>query len=35
LFAKACTPERPKGPCMVGGEGACRAHFLYPEVDNE
>jgi len=31
LFATACTPDHPRGPCMVGGEGACRAHFLYPE----
>jgi hydrogenase expression/formation protein HypD len=31
LFGQACTPDRPKGPCMVGGEGTCRAHFLYPE----
>jgi hydrogenase expression/formation protein HypD len=31
LFSKACTPESPRGPCMVGGEGTCRAHYLYPE----
>lgn len=35
LFGKRCTPENPMGPCMVGGEGACRAHYLYPEVLDE
>lgn len=29
LFAGACTPERPVGPCMVSSEGACAAHFRY------
>ncbi len=29
LFGKACTPERPVGPCMVSGEGACAAYFNY------
>ena len=24
LFMKACTPERPKGACMVSSEGTCR-----------
>ncbi|MCX8171780.1 MAG: hydrogenase formation protein HypD, partial [Candidatus Bathyarchaeota archaeon] len=24
LFMKACTPQRPVGPCMVGIEGTCR-----------
>ena len=32
LFSVACTPMQPKGPCMVSGEGTCRAAFLYPEV---
>ncbi|WP_425059071.1 hypothetical protein SCACP_37250 [Sporomusa carbonis] len=27
LFAKACTPEHPSGPCMVSREGAC--HISY------
>jgi hydrogenase expression/formation protein HypD len=27
LFKKACTPERPKGPCMVSIEGACNIWF--------
>jgi hydrogenase expression/formation protein HypD len=31
LFRKACTPESPRGPCMVGGEGTCRARYLYPD----
>lgn len=29
LFAKACTPERPVGPCMVSSEGSCGAAFKY------
>jgi hydrogenase expression/formation protein HypD len=24
LFMKACTPQKPVGPCMVGSEGTCR-----------
>lgn len=31
LFGKACTPERPIGPCMVSGEGACAAYMQYGE----
>lgn len=31
LFAEACTPQRPIGPCMVSAEGACAAHFRYGE----
>jgi hydrogenase expression/formation protein HypD len=31
LFRRACTPESPRGPCMVGGEGTCRARYLYPQ----
>jgi hydrogenase expression/formation protein HypD len=33
LFRRACTPERPVGPCMVSGEGACASYFLYGEED--
>ncbi|MFC1899452.1 hydrogenase formation protein HypD [Chloroflexota bacterium] len=33
LFAKACTPERPVGPCMVSSEGSCSAYYLYGEKD--
>ncbi|MHC4202547.1 MAG: hydrogenase formation protein HypD [Planctomycetota bacterium] len=29
LFARACTPETPVGPCMVSSEGTCAAHFKY------
>ncbi|MBM3314115.1 hydrogenase formation protein HypD, partial [candidate division WOR-3 bacterium] len=29
LFAKACTPETPVGPCMVSSEGACAAYYKY------
>jgi hydrogenase expression/formation protein HypD len=31
LFAKACTPESPVGPCMVSTEGACAAYFKYEQ----
>ena len=27
LFAKACTPETPIGPCMVSSEGSCAAYY--------
>ena len=29
LFARACTPERPIGPCMVSVEGSCAAWYQY------
>lgn len=29
LFGKGCTPESPKGPCMVSGEGSCAAYFKF------
>ena len=29
LFANACTPVNPIGPCMVSTEGTCRAWFKY------
>ena len=29
LFARACTPRTPVGPCMVSSEGACAAAFQY------
>lgn len=32
LFARACTPERPVGPCMVSSEGACAAYMQYREA---
>jgi hydrogenase expression/formation protein HypD len=31
LFARACTPQRPIGPCMVSAEGACAAYYRYGE----
>ncbi|MDP8223761.1 MAG: hydrogenase formation protein HypD [Candidatus Lernaella stagnicola] len=35
LFGGECAPDHPKGPCMVGGEGTCRAHYLYPEEPDD
>lgn len=29
LFAKACSPEHPIGPCMVSSEGSCAAYYKY------
>jgi hydrogenase expression/formation protein HypD len=29
LFASACTPENPKGACMVSAEGTCAAYYRY------
>ncbi len=29
LFAKACTPANPIGPCMVSSEGSCAAYYAY------
>lgn len=29
LFARACTPLSPVGPCMVSSEGTCQAWFKY------
>lgn len=29
LFGRACTPETPRGACMVSAEGACAAHYTY------
>jgi hydrogenase expression/formation protein HypD len=31
LFGRVCTPERPTGPCMVSGEGACASYYLFGE----
>ncbi len=33
LFGRACMPERPVGPCMVSGEGACASYYLFGEGD--
>jgi hydrogenase expression/formation protein HypD len=29
LFRKSCTPQDPKGACMVSSEGTCAAYFKY------
>jgi hydrogenase expression/formation protein HypD len=29
LFARACTPQNPIGPCMVSSEGSCAAYHRY------
>jgi len=29
LFAKRCTPDDPKGPCMVSSEGSCSIYYKY------
>lgn len=33
LFAKACTPTNPIGPCMVSTEGTCAAYYQYMRED--
>ncbi|MEK7773917.1 MAG: hydrogenase formation protein HypD [Deltaproteobacteria bacterium] len=32
LFAGACTPANPVGPCMVSSEGTCAAFYKYRKV---
>jgi len=34
LFARACTPIHPIGPCMVSSEGTCQAWFKYHRTRN-
>jgi len=34
LFAKACTPNKPVGACMVSSEGSCAAHYKYGRNKN-
>jgi hydrogenase expression/formation protein HypD len=29
LFGRECTPETPRGACMVSSEGSCAAHYRY------
>ncbi|MCL5405473.1 MAG: hydrogenase formation protein HypD [Deltaproteobacteria bacterium] len=29
LFRKGCSPQEPKGPCMVSSEGTCGAYYRY------
>jgi len=31
LFGESCTPEAPRGPCMVSFEGTCRNRYQYRE----
>ncbi len=31
LFRKVCSPQDPKGPCMVSAEGTCGAYYRYSE----
>jgi len=33
LFGKACTPDRPVGPCMVSSEGSCAAYYKYKDIE--
>jgi hydrogenase expression/formation protein HypD len=35
LFGTACTPENPRGACMVSAEGACAAVYHFAPVDRE
>ncbi len=32
LFGTGCTPEKPKGPCMVSSEGTCSAYYKYEQT---
>jgi hydrogenase expression/formation protein HypD len=35
LFARACKPRKPIGPCMVSDEGACRIWWASGYRDNQ
>lgn len=35
VFGTGCTPDHPVGACMVSGEGACSAFYLYGGVRRE
>jgi hydrogenase expression/formation protein HypD len=35
LFAIACTPDSPIGPCMVSSEGSCAAEFYFADNSGE
>lgn len=35
LFGTACTPEQPRGACMVSSEGACAAMYHYAAASDE
>lgn len=32
LFGDTCTPQNPKGPCMVSREGACYIYYKYKKI---
>jgi hydrogenase expression/formation protein HypD len=34
LFGRSCTPETPRGACMVSSEGSCAAHYHYSSPDH-
>jgi hydrogenase expression/formation protein HypD len=34
LFAQKCSPDLPRGPCMVSFEGACFVHHKYRELNS-
>ncbi|SDQ12078.1 hydrogenase formation protein HypD [Pseudovibrio sp. Tun.PSC04-5.I4] len=35
LFGTVCTPDNPRGACMVSSEGACAAYWSYGRVRHE
>jgi hydrogenase expression/formation protein HypD len=35
LFARACTPEHPIGPCMVSSEGSCAAYYRFTDYGRD
>ena len=35
VFGKVCTPQHPVGACMVSGEGACSAYYMYDTRDKD
>lgn len=35
LFARACTPEHPIGPCMVSSEGSCAAYYRFTDYGRQ
>jgi hydrogenase expression/formation protein HypD len=32
LFSVVCTPDNPRGPCMVSSEGTCAAYYKYARI---
>ncbi|MBN1655790.1 MAG: hydrogenase formation protein HypD [Deltaproteobacteria bacterium] len=35
LFGKSCTPDSPKGACMVSSEGSCAAYYQFRQEDGK